>query len=54
MDDDLKANLEDMAREEGRSLNNLINFILRYYLASCKVIKGTRRIRRKEKEDGKK
>ena len=47
MDDDLKKDLEQMAREEGRSLNNMICFLLR-----CAVVNGEalRRLKVKEKD----
>ena len=31
MDDDLKTSLEELARKDGRSLNNLINKVLTVY-----------------------
>ena len=49
MDDDLKKSLEEMAREEGRSLNNLIAHLLKCAVVSNGVIK--RASVRKEKED---
>lgn len=47
MDEDLKKDLEQMAREEGRSLNNLINHLLK-----CAVVNGgiLRRAKVKEKD----
>ena len=39
MDDDLKANLEEWAKEEGRSLNNLINHLLKCAILSNGIIK---------------
>ena len=50
MDDDLKANLEEWAKEEGRSLNNLINHLLKCAVVSNGIIR--RASVRKEKEDG--
>ena len=50
MTDDLKANLEEWAREEGRSLNNLINHLLKCAVVSNGIIR--RASVRKEKEDG--
>lgn len=50
MDEELKKDLEQMAREDGRSLNNMVVHLLR-----CAVVNGgiLRRAKaRKEKEDG--
>ena len=62
MDDDLKANLEEWAKEEGRSLNNLINHLLKCAVVSNGIIRSAKAGRgkieastillRKEKEDG--
>ena len=47
IDEDLKKDLEQMAREEGRSLNNMINHLLK-----CAVVNGgiLRRVKVKEKD----
>ena len=50
MDDTLKKDLEDMAQEEGRALNNLINHLLKCAVVSNGIIKRAKV--RKEKEDG--
>ena len=39
MDDDLKANLEEWAKEESRSLNNLINHLLKCAVVSNGIIR---------------
>ena len=62
MDDDLKANLEEWAKEEGRSLNNMINHLLKCAVVSNGIIRRAKAGRgkieastillRKEKEDG--
>ena len=62
MDDYLKANLEEWAKEEGRSLNNLINHLLKCAVVSNGILKrasvGRGKIETstmlfgKEKEDG--
>ncbi len=48
MDEELKKDLEQMAREEGRSLNNMICFLLR-----CAIVNGEVLRRLKVKEKGK-
>ena len=61
MEQDLKANLEEWAKEESRSLNNLINHLLKCAVVSNGIIRrasvniGKNPIKPcsgKEKEDG--
>ena len=47
MEQELKANLEEWAKEEGRSLNNLINHLLKCAVVSNGII---RRAKVKEKD----
>lgn len=39
IDEDLKKNLEQMAQEEGRSLNNMINHLLRCAVVSKGIMR---------------
>lgn len=40
MEEDLKKDLEQMAQEEGRSLNNLINHLLKCAVVSKGILRG--------------
>jgi len=50
MEKELKAKLEQMAKEEGRSLNNMVVYILKCAVVNDGIL---RRSRVKEKEDDK-
>ena len=41
LDEDIYGKLRTLAVQEGRSLNNLIEYIIRYYLADYEATNGT-------------
>ena len=42
MDEDLKKDLEQMAQEEGRSLNNMINHLLKCAVVNNGILRRTK------------